>query len=1034
MYNNLTNAKNILKAIQQDDINLVSSLVSEQMKENATEYIHRRKLLAAHSLFEKAPPDKAIETWIQKNKERFQDQYGKEKGMEVLYGRAWNMYNSKKKETQTESYTPNNYTDIGHNRSDPDKVDYWVWEKGRLKVWSFKELYMLIHGSLSLPSSVSLYDVVHEDLIKAGLVRDLNYAGRIDHENKRVSIRGRIAVDPKYAKMFKDLQRRYPKYTIWGYGAGGFQPIHHLNEASGPDMTYMDIGHRDSNPNEIDLWVWDKGRIRTFGFVDLYKDLHGKMPGKKDLYKVTHDDIKDAHSPYRGRIDHEKRKISISRTKTPSDRTFSTVLKKLYKDYPNYTVFGSTKESGYAYKPLYEASSYLGKDYGDIGHDHYGHDLDDIDYWWFEKGRLNVLTGKDVKKKYGEDSTVESVGHYTLERDGYISRLDKAASGRIDHKNKVISMYYLPDPIAEKMARLAYKQLSRRYSRYEIYVSLDSRGLENADVHFSGLNESHYNRKSYFSIGHGTNVKDIDLWVWDQGSIKTFNVKKNFPDAENGYNYVHQDLVDEKKVSSSFNMDKNPKGRIDHKAKIISMNEYTSSTYKQYEKAYDRLLRKFPDYEVYINKPNYGLKDAETMFMEETQLHENSNKYRKNWFSIGHYSKNSDLWFWIKGRLVLEPAHDGKKFLDHTDYKDHINKAVALGRIDHDKKEISSVWYDETPAMQRYEYVLRKLSQKYPKYKIHYLASTNTTTGFELYEDYVDEKNVGYLSNSSLYVFEPKKRKLIKVPNNLSHTQYLIQDAKRGGKTFGLSEDFWLNQFDNMESIDDINVDYNQDVIDIALEKGIARVFFTVASNKRNLELDAQDKAHARRVIRQAQRKFKLIQTALIAYPLEPTNRYQKIDSEESIISFLRTGRVLAEAKKSSYDFDAQFKSPTHAKTFGEFAKELLPDRNVKIKGKTVQINNLKSEDDYQVLVSFVDDYNGQLQEEFEKRLHTENELVEENIKISGRDLDILREAHSQMTPVQRFQMHQDIVKLPENLITIVEDLNRLLVESTDEK
>jgi len=45
---------------------------------------------------EKAPPDKDIENWIKKNKERFIDRYGEEDYAEYLYGRAWNMFNKRK--------------------------------------------------------------------------------------------------------------------------------------------------------------------------------------------------------------------------------------------------------------------------------------------------------------------------------------------------------------------------------------------------------------------------------------------------------------------------------------------------------------------------------------------------------------------------------------------------------------------------------------------------------------------------------------------------------------------------------------------------------------------------------------------------------------------------------------------------------------------------------------------------------------------------------------------------------------------------
>lgn len=47
------------------------------------------------TLTEEAPPDKEIEKWIKKNKKRFQEKYGDD-WEEVLYGKAWNMYNDKK--------------------------------------------------------------------------------------------------------------------------------------------------------------------------------------------------------------------------------------------------------------------------------------------------------------------------------------------------------------------------------------------------------------------------------------------------------------------------------------------------------------------------------------------------------------------------------------------------------------------------------------------------------------------------------------------------------------------------------------------------------------------------------------------------------------------------------------------------------------------------------------------------------------------------------------------------------------------------
>lgn len=46
-------------------------------------------------IVEAAPPDAEIEKWIIANKERFKKEYGAEKGLEVLYAKAWDMYNKK---------------------------------------------------------------------------------------------------------------------------------------------------------------------------------------------------------------------------------------------------------------------------------------------------------------------------------------------------------------------------------------------------------------------------------------------------------------------------------------------------------------------------------------------------------------------------------------------------------------------------------------------------------------------------------------------------------------------------------------------------------------------------------------------------------------------------------------------------------------------------------------------------------------------------------------------------------------------------
>lgn len=46
---------------------------------------------------EKSPADPEIEKWIKSNKARFKQEYGEKKGTEVLYAKAWDMYNKKHK-------------------------------------------------------------------------------------------------------------------------------------------------------------------------------------------------------------------------------------------------------------------------------------------------------------------------------------------------------------------------------------------------------------------------------------------------------------------------------------------------------------------------------------------------------------------------------------------------------------------------------------------------------------------------------------------------------------------------------------------------------------------------------------------------------------------------------------------------------------------------------------------------------------------------------------------------------------------------
>ncbi len=59
------------------------------------------KKIKEEAINEVAPKNPKIEKWIKSNKERFVKEYGKEKGMQVLYAKAWKMHGQSESGTAT---------------------------------------------------------------------------------------------------------------------------------------------------------------------------------------------------------------------------------------------------------------------------------------------------------------------------------------------------------------------------------------------------------------------------------------------------------------------------------------------------------------------------------------------------------------------------------------------------------------------------------------------------------------------------------------------------------------------------------------------------------------------------------------------------------------------------------------------------------------------------------------------------------------------------------------------------------------------
>lgn len=74
-----------LNSLSRDDLQELSNMLGYGKLSEQAEY--------NDALLEVAPPD--MEDWIKSNKERFIKEYGKKKGLNILYATAWKQHNEK---------------------------------------------------------------------------------------------------------------------------------------------------------------------------------------------------------------------------------------------------------------------------------------------------------------------------------------------------------------------------------------------------------------------------------------------------------------------------------------------------------------------------------------------------------------------------------------------------------------------------------------------------------------------------------------------------------------------------------------------------------------------------------------------------------------------------------------------------------------------------------------------------------------------------------------------------------------------------
>ena len=132
IYTEIKNASKLLKSdLSEFDQRIANNLVTRgliQRRKTPQHEIYfvakgRRKSPIKQSMDEVAPPDSQIEKWINDNKQRFQDRYGKNY-KKYLYGKAWNKFNGKK---LTEGYVKRK-TNFGNTgfMIDDDYIDFEI--------------------------------------------------------------------------------------------------------------------------------------------------------------------------------------------------------------------------------------------------------------------------------------------------------------------------------------------------------------------------------------------------------------------------------------------------------------------------------------------------------------------------------------------------------------------------------------------------------------------------------------------------------------------------------------------------------------------------------------------------------------------------------------------------------------------------------------------------------------------------------------------------------------------------------------------
>jgi len=481
-----------------------------------------------------------------------------------------------------ERLEPGSYIDYGHT-SQKDMI-WWAKNTHDINIVNVKKAT----DDMLVPRGTHL---THWNIFKQNASEMLkHYTGRIDTEKKVITIvkagNGRDAVARSIGKAIT-RKKEYRDYRVALY-IGGL-PVW-LDESTIKERlepgSYIDYGHFHAYDY---IWYADSiADIKIGKLEDVAVELGRK---KSDWHSVTHGSYTgNRHVKYSGRIDMDKKTISLQIMVQGNERVGKSIAKAIQRD-KKFRDFSVAMFGGGWGKAEWMDEARQIKAWTEYGHS----SPKDMLWWVGEGGELNIMSAEEISEKIdGEKSNNgwKNVNHlYAIEISDGSDATRLSSYGRVDHKQKIITATTNTDNITgERRAILFAKRVNKKYRDYSIlfHGSPDQTRFVN-EARRAG---------EWFDYGHGS-PKDMLWWIDDDGSVQ---IKTTEEIGKAGWQRITHSNISPPGGLTSY-------GRIDHKKKVITTRNAGGSIItsdKRATVAAKKVQRKFKDYDIILFKVGWG--------------------------------------------------------------------------------------------------------------------------------------------------------------------------------------------------------------------------------------------------------------------------------------------------------------------------------------------------------------------------------------------------------------------------------------------